>query len=57
MSDIELAKYYGVSVATVRKWRLLGQGPKWIKLGSLVRYRLDDAQAYLETRPSGGGNA
>lgn len=55
MSDVELAKFYGVSVATVRKWRILGKGPKWIKLGSLVRYTIEDAQAFLETRPSGGG--
>jgi hypothetical protein len=57
LSDIELAHYYGISVATLRKWRILGIGPKWIKVGSLVRYRIDDAQAYLESRPSGGGAA
>jgi len=56
LNDLELARYYGVSIATVRKWRLRGQGPKWIKLGALVRYRVDDAQAYLNSLPLGGGD-
>jgi hypothetical protein len=55
LSDVELADYFGCSVATVRKWRLNGTGPRWRKLGSLVRYSLVDAQAYLASRPSGGG--
>ena len=57
MSDVELAAFFGVKVSTIRKWRILGTGPRWIKLGSLVRYKIDDALAFLDSRPSGGGNA
>jgi hypothetical protein len=34
----------------MRHWRLTGKGPKWLKLGSAVRYRPEDVQAYLEGR-------
>ena len=45
----------GVSVATVRRWRLLRQGPKFIKVGKAsVRYRPEDVTTWLQSRPSGG---
>jgi predicted DNA-binding transcriptional regulator AlpA len=56
ITDVQLAAYLGVSVATPRKWRLNGTGPRWFKLGggSLVRYSLNDVQAWLEKCPAGG---
>lgn len=33
--------------ATLEQWRLKGQGPKFVKLGRAVRYRLSDVQAYI----------
>jgi predicted DNA-binding transcriptional regulator AlpA len=51
-----VAQFFGVSVATVRRWRLLKQGPRSIKVSrSAVRYRLEDLNAYLDARPTGGG--
>ena len=37
-----------ISPACARKWRLLGKGPKFIKVGNLVRYRRGDVQAWLD---------
>jgi predicted DNA-binding transcriptional regulator AlpA len=54
LSDVELAALLGITTAVLRKWRVQGKGPKWIKLGSLVRYRLSDAYAFVENCPSGG---
>ena len=54
LSDVDLARYLGVSVATLRKWRIRRVGPKWLKLGSLVRYRLSDVHTYLNGCPQGG---
>ena len=56
LSDIDLARYLGVSVATLRKWRIRKLGPVWLKLGSLVRYRLSDVHAYLDGCPRGGSD-
>jgi predicted DNA-binding transcriptional regulator AlpA len=57
INEYELAQMLGVSVATVRRWRLLKQGPRVLKLGVLCRYRIEDVTAWLETRPTGGHQA
>jgi predicted DNA-binding transcriptional regulator AlpA len=54
MTEHEVAQITEMSVATVRRWRLLGQGPKYIKLGTSVRYRREDLAGWLNSRPSGG---
>lgn len=50
----DLARITGLSVGSVRRWRLLKRGPKYIKLGAAVRYRPQDVSAWIESRPAGG---
>ena len=46
----QVAKRYGVRAQTVRRWRVEGQGPKFVRIGGrLIRYRIEDLEAY-ETR-------
>jgi predicted DNA-binding transcriptional regulator AlpA len=54
LSEIEVAKRLQVSVACVRRWRLERRGPRYLKIGSLVRYRPEDIQHWLMSCPSGG---
>ena len=54
LNENDLARYLGVSLAACRKWRTQGRGPTFIKLGSLVRYRSEDVEQWLATRPQGG---
>ena len=54
LTEHDVAQITGLSVATVRRWRLLRQGPQYIKINSAVRYRSKDICAWLETRPTGG---
>jgi predicted DNA-binding transcriptional regulator AlpA len=54
LNEHDVARITGLSVASVRRWRLLRQGPKYLKLGSAVRYRREDVSAWLESRPTGG---
>lgn len=42
------AKVLGVAVATVRRWRWAGKGPKFLKLGGAVRYDPADVQAFID---------
>ncbi len=42
----EIAERYQVPVATVRYWRHLGTGPKAVRIGRFVRYRLADVLAW-----------
>lgn len=57
LSENDVAGICGLSPAAIRRWRLLKKGPRYIKVGSAVRYHLEDVRAWLETRPSGGEGA
>lgn len=48
----------GCKISTLRKWRLLGSGPAYLKVGRLVRYAEADLAAYLDANrvePAGAG--
>jgi hypothetical protein len=53
----QAAKIISCSVALLRKWRLFREGPSFIKVGRLVRYRQEDLTAFLDSHrvETGGG--
>jgi hypothetical protein len=55
LNEHDVARITALSVASVRRYRLLRQGPKYLKLNSCVRYRYEDLMAWLNSRPTGGG--
>lgn len=55
LNEHDVARITGLSIASVRRWRLFRQGPKYLKIGAAVRYRTEDVSAWLESRPTGGG--
>ena len=55
LNEHDVARITGLSVASIRRRRLLRQSPKFLKLGAAVRYRPEDIVAWLESCPSGGG--
>lgn len=44
------AKHLGLAVSTLEKMRVYGDGPRFVKLGRSVRYRICDLEAYLAGR-------
>ena len=56
LTETEVAKQLRVSLAALRKWRVLNRGPLFLKIGSLVRYRQADIDQWLESVPVGGGS-
>jgi len=57
LTDVQVAEYLNVSVSTVRRWRLTGGGPRWVRIGgSSIRYPIADLEAYVANSPSGGGH-
>jgi len=54
LTERDVARLIGLSVASVRRWRLNRQGPEYRKFGSAVRYRPADLVDWIETRPTGG---
>lgn len=38
----------GVPEKTLAQWRYLGKGPRFIKVGRFIRYRIRDVERWLE---------
>jgi predicted DNA-binding transcriptional regulator AlpA len=49
------ARYLGVSVQCLNRWRAEGRGPTGRKVGVQVRYRPSDVEAWLERCATVGG--
>jgi predicted DNA-binding transcriptional regulator AlpA len=50
LNSPETAEYLGISVSTLSKRRVFGDGPKYLKLGRRVVYDTRDLDAWLDTR-------
>jgi hypothetical protein len=46
LNQIQLADRWRMSERTLERWRWLGQGPRFMKLGGRVAYRLEDVEAF-----------
>lgn len=46
MNQQQLAEYWGISTRTLERWRSIGWGPKYIKIGGRVVYRVEDILEY-----------
>ena len=46
LNQIDLARRWSISPRTLERWRWLGQGPRYIKIGGRVVYRIDEIEAY-----------
>jgi len=46
INQIELSRRWGVSPRTLERWRWLGEGPAFVKLGGKVVYDLSVIEAY-----------
>ena len=51
LNDQQVAEYLSMSAASLRKWRRLGGGPKFLKIGRSVRYRREDVETWLGSCP------
>jgi len=49
LNEQQVADYLNMSVGVVRKWRLFRKGPKFVKIGSAVRYRNQDVETWLNS--------
>ena len=51
INEFEAAGELDVSVSTLRKWRITGKGPKFIRLSPrCIRYRRDWLEKYADAR-------
>ena len=52
LTDFDLEKLTGRARSSWQKARLTGDGPPFVRLGRLVRYRSSDVEAWLAARPA-----
>lgn len=50
LNQTDLARRWSLSPRTLERWRWLGQGPRYLKTGGRVVYRLEDIGAYEAER-------
>jgi predicted site-specific integrase-resolvase len=50
LNQKQLAERWNVSPRTLERWRWLGQGPVYLKLGGRVIYRLDEIEKFEAER-------
>lgn len=49
LSTAEAAAVLGLKESTMRVWRSQGKGPGYYRVGSAVRYKMDDLEAWIAT--------
>ncbi|WP_412049474.1 helix-turn-helix transcriptional regulator [Hoeflea sp. Naph1] len=42
LNQVELSRRWKISPRTLERWRWLGEGPAYLKVGGRVIYRLED---------------
>lgn len=54
VTQAELARRWSISPRTLERWRWIGEGPRFLKIGGRVIYRLDEIEAFelRQTRSS-----
>jgi predicted DNA-binding transcriptional regulator AlpA len=50
LDTIDVAHIYGVTPECIRRWRMTGAGPRFVRLGRAVRYRREAVDAFLQSR-------
>jgi hypothetical protein len=46
LNQVELARRWSLSHRTLERWRWEGRGPRYLKVGGRVVYRLQDIEAF-----------
>ncbi len=55
LNQVQLADRWNISPRTLERWRWIGEGIAYLKIGGRVVYRLDDIERY-EAEHLHGGN-
>jgi excisionase family DNA binding protein len=50
LSQREVAELLGIAERSMESWRLRGGGPRYVRVGRLIRYRHTDVSAWLAAR-------
>ncbi len=48
LTEREVSRIFSVSLAFLRRKRFQGDGPRYYKIGRMIRYRLEDVQEFFD---------
>lgn len=48
LSVDQAARFLGVSISTLNRWRRASEGPEWIKLGGRIYYQAENLRVFSE---------
>jgi excisionase family DNA binding protein len=54
LTEPQAASYLSISLSTLRRWRRSGVAPRHFRLGSIIRYRLNDLDQFIATNLTKG---
>jgi hypothetical protein len=46
LNQVQLARRWSISPRTLERWRWLKEGPRYLKIGGRVVYRIEDIEAF-----------
>ena len=49
LTEEQVADQLSITTNTLRKWRWLGKGPAFIKIGAAVRYEADTLATFIKS--------
>jgi len=49
LTEEQVAEQLSITTNTLRKWRWLGKGPAFIKMGAAVRYEADTLATFIKS--------
>lgn len=55
LNEAKAAEVLGLAKGTLNIWRHEGKGPRYVKLGSAIRYKYSDLLDYINQRSIKGG--
>ncbi|HQY44002.1 MAG TPA: helix-turn-helix domain-containing protein [Paracoccaceae bacterium] len=55
LNQTELAARWKISPRTLERWRWIGDGPRFLKIGGRVIYRIEDVEAFERASLSAAG--
>lgn len=53
LSDKEVESLYGLNAGTLRNWRVARRGPKFLRIGRSIRYRVSAVEEFLSACTAG----
>ena len=49
LTEEQVAEQLSITTNTLRKWRWLGKGPAFVKMGAAVRYEADTLATFIKS--------